>query len=298
MPHDDPVDPPKCVRLRDGRSLAYAQYGDTQGTPVFFFHGLPSCRLLHPYDDVSRALDVRLITTDRPGFGRSDPKPGRTLLDWADDVAELADHLGFEHFAAVGTSGGGPFLAACAYKLGERMTRAAIVGGSGPLDDPTVLAGMARERRIGYGLARHAPFLLRLAIGWRGDPRRNPQRFFDRYTRHNPPADQVILQRPDVRAMFLASYAEATRQGIDAFAHEVELAAKPWGFPLQGIRVPVTLWHGELDNSTPVGMAQAMAAAIPNATLRIIPGEGHLVFLTGWHEIVHDLLRTRETGEN
>ena len=97
--------------------------------------------------------------------------------------------------------------------------------------------------------------------------------------------------------MFLASYAEATRQGIDAFAYEVELAARPWGFPLQEIQVPVTLWHGELDNSTPLGMAQAMAAAIPDATLRIIPGEGHLIFLTRWHEIVSDLLRTRATGE-
>lgn len=297
MPPDDPVVPTSSVCLRDGRALAYAEYGDVPGTPVFFFHGLPSCRLMHPDADICRALGVRLITADRPGFGRSDPKPGRTLLDWAGDVSELADHLGIEYFAAAGTSGGGPFLAACAFKLGARITRAAIVGGSGPLDDRAVLAGVARERRIGYLLARHAPFLLRLVMRWRGDPRRNPQRFFGRYTRHNPPADQAILQRPDVRAMFLASYAEATRQGIDAFAHEVELAARPWGFPLQEIQVPVTLWHGELDNSTPLGMAQAMAAAIPDATLRIIPGEGHLIFLTRWHEIVSDLLRTRATGE-
>lgn len=217
MTHHDLAAQTNVVRLHDGRNLAFAEYGAALGTPVFFFHGLPSCRLMHPDDNMCRALGVRLITADRPGFGRSDPQPGRTLLDWADDVAELADHLSLGKFAAVGTSGGGPFLAACAYKLEARMTGATIVAGSGPLDDPAVLAGMARERRIGYTLARHAPFLLRLAIRWRGDPRRDPQRFFDRYTRHNPPADQALLQRPDVRAMFLASYAEATRRGIDAF---------------------------------------------------------------------------------
>jgi pimeloyl-ACP methyl ester carboxylesterase len=292
MPDSPPDGGDHRVRLGDGRSLAYSEYGDPRGVPVLFFHGIPSCRLMHPDADISRALGVRTIVPDRPGFGRSDPKPGRTLLDWADDVSDLADQLGLGRFAIVGSSGGGPFVVACASKLPARVTRAAIVGGSGPVAGPGAQAGAAFERRVGYWLARHAPSLLRAAISWRGDPREDLDGFFARYTRHNPPSDQALLARPDVKAMFLASYREATRQGLAAFAHEVELAAKPWGFSLPAISVPITIWHGSADNSTPLGMAKALARAIPTATLRIVPDEGHLIFLSHWQEIVEDLLAT------
>lgn len=285
---------PIWVRLRDGRMLAYASYGDPDGHPVLFFHGLPSCRLMHPDAELSRALGVRLLVTDRPGFGRSDPKPGRSLLDWADDVADFADALDLPPFAVVGASGGGPFVAACAYRLADRVSRAAILGGSGPIDAPGALAGIALERRIGYWLARHAPALFGLTIRGRGDPRRDPEKFFANFTRHNPPSDQALLARPDVRAMFLASYAESTRQGVDSFIWEVQLVAQPWGFRLEDIRTPITLWHGEDDNSTPIGMARAMAQAMPNSSLRILPAVGHLLFLSHWQEIVADLLRPHE----
>jgi pimeloyl-ACP methyl ester carboxylesterase len=90
--------------------------------------------------------------------------------------------------------------------------------------------------------------------------------------------------------MFLATYREATRQGLDAFAHELELVAKPWGFSLQEVFVPTTIWHGTADNSTPIGMGQALAQTIPNATLRLLRNEGHLIFLSHWRAIAEDLI--------
>ena len=90
--------------------------------------------------------------------------------------------------------------------------------------------------------------------------------------------------------MFLASYAEATRQGLGAFAWELQLVARPWGFRLEDLRVPIGIWHGAEDHLTPVGMAQALARAIPDAALHILPGEGHLFFLSRWPEIVAELL--------
>ena len=291
------MDQPLLVRLRDGRALAFAIYGDSHGIPVLFFHGLPSCRLMHPDAELSRALGVRLLVVDRPGFGRSDPKPDRSLLDWADDVADFADALKLQPFAIVGASGGGPFVAACAYRLADRIPRAAILGGSGPIDAPGALAGIALERRLGYWLARYAPALFGVAIRRRGDPWRDPEKFFANFTRHNPPSDQALLARPDVRAMFLASYSESTRQGLAAFTWEVQLVAQPWGFRLEDIQVPITLWHGEDDNSTPVGMARAMAQAIPNSSLRILPAVGHLLFLSHWRDIVADLLTPREQNK-
>src|SRR5947209_5723448 len=108
---------PTTLTLRDGRHLAYAEYGDPQGSPVVFLHGWGDSRLTrHPDDRGTAALGVRLLTVDRPGVGWSDFQRGRTLLDWPDDLAQLAGHLGVPRFAILGHSGGGPFALACARK--------------------------------------------------------------------------------------------------------------------------------------------------------------------------------------
>jgi hypothetical protein len=64
------------IRLGDGRALAYAQSGDPRGAPVFFFGGILHSRLWSPDDEATLSAGVRLITVDRPGYGRSDVQPG------------------------------------------------------------------------------------------------------------------------------------------------------------------------------------------------------------------------------
>ena len=92
------------INLRDGRSLGYAEYGAPEGKPVFYFHGFPSCRLdwlLSDSDDSAAELNARIIAVDRPGTGLSDFKRGREILDWPDDVIELADVLQVDRFAVL-----------------------------------------------------------------------------------------------------------------------------------------------------------------------------------------------------
>ena len=84
------------MSLHDGRMLGYAEYGTPEGTPVFYFHGFPGSRLewqLIGEDSALSALNIRIIAPDRPGYGLSDFKRGRKLLDWPEDVSELADKL-------------------------------------------------------------------------------------------------------------------------------------------------------------------------------------------------------------
>ncbi len=123
-------------KLPDGRELAYAEYGDVTGRPVFFFHGAPGSRLFHPPDDVTRGAGVRLICVDRPGYGGSTFQPDRRILDWPKDVAALADRLGLDAFAVTGHSAGSPHTLACAYCLPDRVKAAAILCGVGPVEAP------------------------------------------------------------------------------------------------------------------------------------------------------------------
>ncbi|HEX5295436.1 MAG TPA: alpha/beta hydrolase, partial [Streptosporangiaceae bacterium] len=119
----------------DGRELTFAEWGDPGGTPVFALHGTPGCRLnRHPDEGLIRSAGVRLISYDRPGYGGSDRRRGRTVADAAGDVAAIADHLGIGRFAVYGISGGGPHALAVAALLGNRVSRAACIVGVAPFE--------------------------------------------------------------------------------------------------------------------------------------------------------------------
>ena len=278
------------VRLGDGRALGYAEYGDRAGTPVLLFPGTPSSRLIHPPEGPTRAMGARLIVVERPGFGRSDFLPRRTLLDWPDDAAAFADALGIERFAVVGISGGGPYVAACAFKIPHRLTQAAIVSGVGPTDLPGSLQEMPRIRHASAMVARHAPWLLRPLLWLLGNPHHGPERFFRRMTAQNADVDRSIAHRPEVKAMLMQSYLEATRAGVRGFATEAVIMSNPWGFRLEDISMPVRLWHGEADANVSLSAARHMADTIPNCRATFLPGEGHWLFLEHWEEILAELI--------
>lgn len=282
------MDMNSTIPLSDNRTLAYAEYGDPNGTPVFFIHGSPGSRLFHPPEDVTKRLGVRLICTDRPGYGESTFQPNRVLLDWASDIAQLADHLGFDKFAIVGHSGGGPHTLACAYALPDRISAAGVVAGAGPMDTPNATDGMIFLHRLGFTLGRYMPwsawyemvkFIFREIAA-------DPSIAIDRDKDTWPAADREILTTPEIRELCVRSDMEAYRHGLLAFAWDARLLTRPWGFKLEEIKVPVHLWHGTLDNSTTLVMARYMEEKIPNCNLTICEDEAHMLLIPRWEEIL------------
>src|SRR5436190_10650714 len=131
------------IKLRDGRVLAYAEYGSPGGLPIIHCHGTPSSRVEGDliFDAaIAAELGVRIIVPDRPGMGRSDFQPGRRIVDWPNDVLELAAALGLDRFAVLGESGGSPYAAACAALIPARVRALGLLGGVAPFDAPGVLA--------------------------------------------------------------------------------------------------------------------------------------------------------------
>ena len=286
------------LQLSDGRTLAYAEYGDPNGTPVFFIHGSPGSRLFYPPDDVTKRLGVRLICTDRPGYGDSTFQPNRVILDWGTDIAQLADHLGFDKFAVVGHSGGGPHTLACAYALPERVTAAGVVAGAGPVDTPNATEGMFFLNWLGFTFGRYMPwpawyamvkYLMREIAA-------DPTKAIDRDKDTWPPADRELLTTPEIRELCIRSDMEAFRHGLLAYAWDARLLTRPWGFKLEEIKVPVHLWHGTLDNSTTVAMARYMEEKIPNCKLTICEGEAHMLLIPRWEEILTTIKQMSNEG--
>ncbi|MFB6152239.1 MAG: alpha/beta fold hydrolase [Haloarculaceae archaeon] len=119
----------------DGRTVAYAEYGDPDGTPVLFFHGTPGSRVLGAlYDEPARDRGVRVIAPDRPGYGRSSPWPDRTFADAPAFAVPVLDDAGVDRAGVVGFSGGGPHALALAATRGDRVTRVDLVASAAPPD--------------------------------------------------------------------------------------------------------------------------------------------------------------------
>jgi pimeloyl-ACP methyl ester carboxylesterase len=289
----------KQIRLNDGRLLAYAESGSPQGKPLIFFHGTPGSRLFHhPDESIALSLGARIISPDRPGFGLSDFKPGRTLLDWPDDVVQLADALNLDKFAVAGHSGGGPYVAACALKIPHRLTRAALISSMAPLSAPEATKGMMWRNRLLFTLARDSRMLNKfswwlISLAYN----ENPDRFFTFEATLASHSEAKMITRADVKPLLIQDYAEAVRAGDSGIRWEMVMLANPWGFRLQDIAMEIHLWHGEQDARTPIAMGRYLANTIPNCHTTFLAAEGHDVIFLHWKEILSTLI-TAEAGED
>ena len=263
--------------------------------PVFYFHGFPGSRLEAALlDEAGRSLGVRVIGVDRPGYGCSDPSHGRRFADWARDVASLADALNISRFAIIGVSGGGPYALSTAVHLAHRVRTVAIVCGLGPLSAGSGRAAMAPVRRFACRLLRLAPWLIPLLSGAMGRRlARDPEGVFRYLLARVPAPDRKTLAKPENRALLQASFTEAIRCGSAGIASDALLYLSEWDFTPRATRVPVTLWHGELDETVPASMSRELAEALPRAQLKLFPEEGHYSLPFRYHrEILESALTT------
>ncbi len=282
----------KTITLQDGRTLAYTEHGDPNGKPVIFVHGNPGSRLMrHPDESIARSLGARLITPDRPGYGLSDYQPGRTLLDFPDDIAQLADALGLERFAVFGVSAGGPYVAAAAYKLPDRLTRAAIVSGAAPFDRPAADDSVGDVYRTAYKLAAWPSWLLRsLMFVQNRAALANPEKTYRQTLESLSPADRDLLADPAIKAQVMAYRSEATRRGVRGWVVEARLLVAPWGFDPARIKPAVHLWYWADDPAVPPQMGAFLEQKIPNTVPHFLPGGGHFSIFSHWRQILEPLV--------
>ncbi|NYF78545.1 alpha/beta fold hydrolase [Granulicella arctica] len=269
----------QSIKLPDGRTLAYAEYGSPSGTPVLYFHGAPSSRLepmLLGDDSISEA-GLHMIAPDRPGIGMSDFKPGRSFSDWAADVVCLVDSLGLQRFALLGNSGGGAYVAACAARIPERVTSAVIVSGAWRMDASEVAENLPFVNRIFWILARRFPFGLRLLLNTMRRPSgASRDAELEKMRPHLPPVDFATISEPGRLEAVQLSIQECLRTGTKGTAWDVGLYVRPFELDLSSIRIPIHLFHGAEDRNVPLALVQSAIRDIPTATLTVFPNDAHL----------------------
>lgn len=265
------------VALPDGRRVCLVTHGNPQGQPVFLLHGTPGSRLGHEFaDQPAKDRGIRVLCPDRPGIGRSDPKPGRTIVSYATDIREVALALGIHHYGVVGYSGGGPYALACGAGTPDNVVAIAGMAGVGPVDGPRAFDGLAKTDLRFLKLARQQPWLGRMLMRVLvTGTRLSPKAAIKTLGRELSAVDGHAIREEDPRTL-MASFIEASRQGPAGPLEDYRLLGSDWGFGLADIGLPVHLWQGDADQAVPLHHAEWMATQLPNATVHRLAGEGHM----------------------
>jgi pimeloyl-ACP methyl ester carboxylesterase len=286
------------IKTPDGRTLAVQEDGDPNGKPVLAHNGTPNSRQLygrHVADAGARG--IRLISYDRPGYGASDPQPGRTVASAADDVRTICSALGISRLATWGVSGGGPHVLACAALLPDLVVAAASLASPAPYPAEGLdwFAGMGQENVDDFRLLLNDP-----PAAWAKTEKDreamlavNAADLYAEFASLLTPTDAAALTGP-LAEWLTSSAKDGLAPGAAGWMEDgLATAGQPWGFALTGITVPVLLMHGRQDQFVPFGHGQWLAARIPGVEARLLDHDGHLTLTESRIGEVHSWLLSR-----
>lgn len=254
----------------ENRQLAYAEYGDADGAPVLFLHGTPGSRRLGGlFHADARERGIRLIAPDRPGYGRSEPWPDRSIADAGTYLTDLLDDAGVESAGVIGFSGGGAHALALAATRPDRVESVDVVAGTTP---PSVTEETPTPQRVLSGLAGTTPRLLGALLrsqAWLA-ARRDPSLVLAQYTDDPESIPEDVAET--VKADFLEAFADSRSGAVTEFRN----TAAPWGIGLDHITVDVRVRHGDADTNVPVENARRLHDRLPSAEFHVLDGADHL----------------------
>jgi pimeloyl-ACP methyl ester carboxylesterase len=287
----------RTARTPDGRILAIEEAGDPNGRPVLVHMGTPNSRHLYQPVTIDAAVrGLRLISYDRPGYGRSDPQPGRTVADCAADVRAVCAELGIGRLAMWGISGGGPHVLACAALLPDLVTAVASLASLAPID----AEGLDFYDGMGQDNAEDIQLFLRDPAAARAKMKSDREAMLATSAADLAAFIQTVLSPADAAAMRngMADYLtycdrEGLAPGDQGWWDDSVAMARPWGFELAAISVPVLVMHGRQDKFVPFGHGQWLAGHIPGVEARLLDHDGHLTLLASRIPEVHSWLGER-----
>jgi len=286
----------QTLTLPDGRTLGFDDVGDPAGVPVLYVHGTPdSRRARHPDDAVAAGAGVRLVAVDRPGFGTSTLHRDGTVGSFADDAVALADHLGVDAWRPFAWSGGATYAVAVGARHPDRVRRTAVAAGlvpfeayetEGILDDADGGRYLVAELGAELGPAGLAEMAAPMLAPYPCDLPLALEHVAEQLTPDRRAALDAI---PGAIAALAAGVFDSVAQGLDGLARDLELQVEAPDVDWSAATGPVDLWYGSRDATAPPAFGEWWASTLPDATLHVFPGEGHLIALTRWAAILEAL---------
>jgi len=266
-----------AITTKDGTRIYYKDWGS--GQPVVFSHGWPLSS--DAWDDQMLFLadrGYRCIAHDRRGHGRSSqPWNGNEMNTYADDLAELVEHLDLKDAIHVGHSTGGGEVARYIGRHGtKRVAKAVLIGAVPPLmlKTPANPGGLAIEAfdQMRQGVTNdRSQFFKDLTLPFYGANRPGAR------------VSQGVMDYFWLQAMMCGQ--KGAYDCIKAFS-ETDFTED-----LKKFNVPTLILHGDDDQIVPIGASAMLSSKlIPGATLKVFPGLPHGMCTTHKELINPDLL--------
>ena len=283
------------IEASGGRSLQVLVAGRGRGVPLVYHSGTPTGLVLNePMARAAADRGLRLVSYGRPGYGASDAQPGRRVADASADVAVILDHLGAGQFLAVGWSGGGPHALANGALLGGRCLAVATIASVAPYraEGLDFLDGMGEENVEEFGAAARgvqelSAYLTQAAAAMAQVTGEDVAVALGNLV---TPVDKAALTG-EFAEYTAAAFRSALSTGIAGWRDDDLAFVADWGFGVDEITVPVSIWQGDQDAMVPFAHGQWLAGHIPAARAHLLPGEGHLSLAVGrFGDVVADLI--------
>ena len=253
--------------MSDGTSIAYVIHGDPNSHKrVVLLHSLAMDHTF--WSPVAQALssEAAVLTIDCRGHGASDKPAGPyTVEQFADDLAEVMTHIGWDSAVIAGASMGGCISLAFAIRHPARTRGLGLFDTTACYGDNALPAWEERAAKaMSEGLEGLIAFQTTrwFSDGFRERSKDVVQACVDVFLRNELPAYAatcVMLGTADLRPL------------------------------LHTIKAPARIIVGDEDYATPIPMAQTMHAGIAGSTLRIVPGARHLSPLEIPDDVVAEL---------
>ncbi len=220
----------------------------------------------------------------------SDPAPGRTLVDWADDVADLLDDQGIDRCRILGWSLGGDYALSCAHGLADRVDRTTVIAGCLPLDDRARRSELNRtDDRLARLSVEHPHRAERMFKVMAATAHRASGAFVRSAARSLGGEDAEVVRR---HADWFVGASRPALVRSSGMVTEYRVMVQPWGFrpdELVGRTGPTSVWQGTADTLVPEAWGRELAQEI-GAELHLVEGAGHFVAVERWDQVLADVL--------
>jgi pimeloyl-ACP methyl ester carboxylesterase len=262
---------------------------------ILYIHGFPGCadqaQLL---TDSPLIHQFRLMAIDRPGYGSSTFQPQLTPVKLAKQLKEILDVLDINKIRLLSVSGGAPYTFALADLLQKKVLKISSVGGIAPLEKNN-FKHMNVQQKKAYLMSRMVPTpAARILMNryWKKGIDEIDKLVFTGFKNFSEP-DRAAFLHPEVAPVLIETLKIALKQGPQGVLHDMKTFSKNWGFNLDEIKCPVTLWHGDSDDVVNVEFAFELKRKLPQAVLKVKKGEGHYSIAMNYRDqILSDLLKS------
>ncbi len=261
--------------MPDGRNVAFVDTGPENGMPVLFLGGTGTSAAVVQLTDFLRtmreALNLRLISVGRAGFGQSDPASDWTFEDYAADATAVLDSLGIDEVTIIAISGGGPYSAAFAAKNPDRVRSIHLAAATSLATKSSLCEDSEKMTEVMNDYAAHP-------LKWWAFPEESPT--------HKIPGFSTAAANDGARTFSIAGQKGSGTAEVEEYTRYCTLPLPD----VSAVEAPVFIYQGLKDTLVTPVHAQRWSEVYPNiAKLREYPDGGHDVQYRHWDQILIDM---------